>query len=76
MNSCCGFTGQSTWRAACPRCTPTTSCSKQDVGGEAVQPIAQLVDHHPAIELREPLVDVVGRDGEAHGRIELGNPRC
>ena len=40
---------------------------QQDVGGEAVQPLAQLVDHHAAIELREAFVDVVGRDGEAHG---------
>ena len=40
---------------------------QQNVGGEAVQPLAQLVDHHPAIELREAFVDVVGRDGEAHG---------
>ena len=40
---------------------------EQDVGGEAAQAVAQLMDHHAAREMGKPLVDVVGRDGEAHG---------
>ncbi len=40
---------------------------KHDVGGQTAQPVAQLVDHHSPVELREALVDVVGGDGEAHG---------
>ncbi len=43
---------------------------EHDVGGQAVEPVAQLVDHHPPVELREPLVDVVGGDGEAHDLAE------
>ena len=39
---------------------------EQDVGGEPVQAVAQLVDHHAAREVRKTLVDVVGRDREAH----------
>ncbi len=41
---------------------------EHDVGREAVQPLAQLVDHHATGDLRETLVDVVGGDGEAHAR--------
>ena len=47
---------------------------EQDVDGEPVKPLAQLVDHHPPVELREPLVDVVGRDGETHGRQDGQGP--
>ena len=43
---------------------------EQDVGVEPAQPLAQLVDHHPPVELGKALVDVVGRDGEAHGGRE------
>jgi hypothetical protein len=28
--------------------------------------VAQLVDHHPPVELVKPLWNVVGGDGEAH----------
>ena len=40
---------------------------EEDVRIEADQSVAQLVNHHPPVELRESLVDVVGGDGEAHG---------
>lgn len=35
---------------------------KDNVGGEPIQLLFQLMNHHPPIELREPFVDVVGRD--------------
>src|SRR5262249_60481659 len=37
------------------------------IGSEPVQLLPKLVDHDPAGQMREALVDVVGRDGEAHG---------
>ncbi len=40
---------------------------EQDVGGEAVQAVAQFVDHDASRELGEALVDVVRRDRKAHG---------
>jgi hypothetical protein len=49
---------------------------QQDVGGETMQPLPQLVDHHAAIELREAFVDVVGGDGKAHGRGFALTRRC
>ena len=51
-----------------PRMHPHDFLKEQDVDGEPVQALAQLVDDHPPIELREPLVDVVRCDGEVHGR--------
>ena len=39
---------------------------EQNVGRQAVQPVAQLVDHHAARQMGKTLVDVVGSDGEAH----------
>ena len=74
MNSCCGLTGQSRCRAAWPLVDAEHLLQEQDVGGEPVQPLAQLVDHHPPVELREALVDVVGRDGEAHGGTRRWSP--
>ena len=35
---------------------------EDDVGVELAQPLAQLMHHHPPVELRKALVDVVGRD--------------
>ena len=39
---------------------------KQDVRGHPAQLFAQLVDDHPAAEVRETLVDVEGGDSESH----------
>jgi len=39
---------------------------EKDVGRQTVQPLLHLVDDHPPSEVGEALVDVVGRDGEAH----------
>ena len=47
---------------------------EQDVRVEPREPLAQLVDHHPPVELGESLVDVVGRDGEAHGGTKRKRP--
>jgi hypothetical protein len=35
-----------------------------DVRADAAQPVAQIMDGHAPLELREPLVDVVGNDLE------------
>ena len=42
---------------------------QHDVGVKVVEPVTHLVDHHLAVQRRQPLVDVVGRngDGRAHG---------
>jgi hypothetical protein len=40
---------------------------KHDVGIELAQLVAQLVNHHPPLEVRKAFVDVIGGDGEAHG---------
>ena len=39
---------------------------KQDVGRQPVQALFHLVDDHPPGEVRETLVNVVGRDGKSH----------
>jgi len=39
---------------------------ENDVRVEQAQVVAQLVDHHAAVELREALVDVVGGDVQIH----------
>ncbi len=67
-NSCCGASGQFSWPSAWPMCSPCTSCRKTMSGFSAAQALAQLVDHHAAVELRKALVDVVGGDrAGAHG---------
>lgn len=38
---------------------------KGDVGIELVQPLAQFVDHHAAIELREAFVNIVSADAQS-----------
>ena len=48
---------------------------EQDVRGEPMQPFAQLVDDHPPGQVRKPLVDVVGGDGEAHGEAAESDAR-
>ena len=42
------------------------------IDGEAMELVLELMDHHPAIELREAFVDVVSGDGEAHGDNRVG----
>ena len=44
---------------------------EDDIHFQLAQPVAQLVNHHAAIELRETLVDVVGTNAQAHGRRRL-----
>ena len=39
---------------------------KKDVGRQAVQALLHLVDDHPPGEVRETLVNVVGRDSKTH----------
>jgi len=48
---------------------PQHLLQEDDVRVERAQTVAQLVDHHAAVELREALVDVVGGDMQIHAGL-------
>src|SRR5437667_11735420 len=53
---------------------PEHFLQEKDVGRQPVQPLAQLVDHHSAVELGKALVDVIGGNGESHGGKTFRGP--
>src|SRR5215471_6817104 len=64
--------GPVTMAALAPTMGSLDLLQEQDVGGQSVQLLLQIVNHHPAGEMREALVNVVGRDREAHGNDRPG----
>ena len=50
-----------------PRIVADDFLQEQDVGAEHPQPVTQVMHDHPPVEMREPLVDVVGGDGQRLG---------
>ena len=71
-NSCCARLGPGEVAARVPAgARPAPPAGTRRPAASALQALADLVHHQAAVERREPLVDVVGDDGE--GRVGSGS---